>query len=191
VIAGAIAVGKSALARELAERLDGAELVEEAAEELVFLPRFYAEPARWSFHSRMELLSHKAELWAAERGAATALYDRGMHELITFARVLERRGELARDELAVYERLYGVLVAALPAPDLVVWVRCDTDECLRRVRARGRPFEQGVTAGYLDALDAEYRAWFDGLPGERAILHDTTEGSPHSIDDVVRRVLSP
>jgi deoxyadenosine/deoxycytidine kinase len=176
-VAGAIAVGKSTLVRDLEDRLPNAAVVEEHVDEWTFLERFYADQERWAFHSRMELLAYKAQRWAEPVPQGTiALHDRGMHELITFARVLQRLGKMSSAELRVYEQLYGVLVDALPAPDRIVWVRCDTNECIRRIRQRNRVFEHGVTREYLDALDGEYSTWIDELdvPSYR---YDTTSTS--------------
>ena len=45
-------------------------------------------------------------------------------------------------EFALYEDLYSHLSPRLPTPDLVVYLRADTDELLRRIARRGRPFER-------------------------------------------------
>jgi deoxyadenosine/deoxycytidine kinase len=185
VLAGAIAVGKSTVAQALEKRLPDAIVVPEPIEELRFLPRFYADPLRWSLASRLELLAHKARLWAEPVGAAISVYDRGVHELLTFARVLAARGELPQDELAVYEQLYELLVASLPPPDLVVWCRCETGTCLDRIGRRARPFEQAISGDYIAALDAEYRRWVAGLDQCEVFVYDTTDEAPETLDAVV------
>jgi deoxyadenosine/deoxycytidine kinase len=177
-IAGAIAVGKTSVTAALAHTLPSALAVEEDVTTWHFLPRFYDDQARWAFHSRIELLSHKAQRWAdTPPEGAVALYDRGLHELITFARVLARRGALSPGEIEVYERLYGVLVSTLPRPDRIVWVRCEPEESLRRIAGRGRPFERGIQLDYLQELDREYKAWLQPFPSDSTYVHDTSTGS--------------
>ncbi len=54
-VEGVIGVGKTTLARMVAERLD-AELILETAEENPFLPKFYQDPRRYAFQTQVFFL---------------------------------------------------------------------------------------------------------------------------------------
>jgi deoxyadenosine/deoxycytidine kinase len=43
----------------------------------------------------------------------------------------------------------------------VIWLQDSPANCLERIRRRSRPYEQGVTLAFLEALDSDYRRMFD------------------------------
>jgi deoxyadenosine/deoxycytidine kinase len=178
-LSGAIAVGKSTLCAELSQLHPSIEKNQEDVKEFRFLESFYQDPARFAFHSRMEFLAIKgAELARSPYSAEVAtLFDRVLPELVTFARVMRASGLMSQREYLVYEAVWKILLDSLPQFDAFIWVRCDTATCLSRISARGRPFERGIDAAYLDALDAEYRRWRDEMSERYPVLSvDTTDG---------------
>lgn len=185
-ISGGIAVGKTTLCQGLRDSMPGAYLVPESVGVLRFLPRFYEDKPRYAFHSRLEFVALKAkQLMAISPDCNVALIDRSLPELITFARALHEQQFLSDDEFAVYEDLYRIVLAGLPAIDLVVWVSASTATMLQRIDRRGRTFERGITAAYLDHIDRQYARWISELPVQRTFRIDTTATSP---DDCVRAV---
>lgn len=179
-VSGAVAVGKSRLCTELTAAHPRIDMHHEDVRELRLLPKFYADPARYSFSSRAEFLAIKGTELAksTDEPGRTKLFDRALPELITFAAVMNESGVMQDDEFAVYRALHALLLDSLPTLDAVIWVRCDTDVCLQRIKERGRPFEQGIDASYLDRLDDEYRRWCQGVGQSLPLLRlDTTR--PH------------
>lgn len=59
-----------------------------------------------------------------------------------FAPVDQALGTLDEDELNLYQWLYRTLVPQLFRPDLIVHLDCTMPEIFRRIRERGREFEQ-------------------------------------------------
>jgi deoxyadenosine/deoxycytidine kinase len=180
-IAGAVSVGKTTITRRLLEAEPTWSSAPESVSEHRFLDRFYSDPTRWSFHSRVEFLAIKgSQLLDTTRKSEAAeaplqLIDRSVPELIAFARVMHSAGTLSADEFQLYDRLYQLLLATLPAIDGTLWLRADTDVCLRRIQERGRVFEQGIGAAYLDSLDAAYESWFSELEGPKLRIDTTSD----------------
>jgi deoxyadenosine/deoxycytidine kinase len=187
-LSGAIAVGKTTLAAELASKSISVEMNQEDVGEFRFLSRLYENPARYSFHSRVEFLAIKSrELTRSkENPDKVTLFDRVLPELPTFARAMVEMGTMTSDEYAVYINLHDVLMKSLPRFDAIVWVRCETGRCLQRIAARARPFEASIDATYLNALDNEYRAWFERTRMEVPMLSvDTTSEDPTIPDRIL------
>ncbi|MVN87987.1 AAA family ATPase [Deinococcus sp. HMF7620] len=162
VVEGPIGVGKTSLARRLAAR-HSAELNLEIVEENPFLARFYAQPEAYAFQvqaffllSRFKQLS---ALWQPGLYRDSVVSDYLFDKDFIFAAM-----NLKDAEFALYEDLYSHLSPRLPTPDLVVYLRADTDELLRRIALRGRPFEQDMKAEYLADLTARYDDYFRSYP---------------------------
>ena len=138
-----------------------------------------SNPQRWAFHSRIEFLALKSQqlLAKANEGGMppdVQLIDRAVHELITFARVMHASGTLSDDEFELYDRMYRILLATLPRIDATLWLYANSEVCLRRLRQRARPFEQGIDLPYLESLDTSYLSWFEQLDGPKLAI-DTSE----------------
>lgn len=163
VVEGPIGVGKTSLAGRLADRYS-AELNLEIVEENPFLAHFYENPDAYAFQVQVFfLLSRFKQLSAlAQPGLFTGnvvsdyLFDKDF----IFAAM-----NLKDAEFSLYQDLYAHLSPRLPTPDLVVYLRTDTDELLRRVAKRGRPFEHDMKADYLADLTARYDEYFRTYPG--------------------------
>lgn len=162
VVEGPIGVGKTSLAKKLAGRY-GAELNLEVVEENPFLAKFYEHPEAYSFQVQVFfLLSRFKQLSAlAQPGlfSGNVVSDYLFDKDFIFAAM-----NLKDAEFSLYEDLYAHLSPRLPTPDLVVYLRADTGELLRRIAKRGRPFEADMQAEYLADLTARYDDYFRSYP---------------------------
>src|SRR5262247_943666 len=151
VVEGVIGVGKTSLARLLAERSQ-ARLVLEEVEENPFLKDFYRDRERYAFQTQMHFLFSRfqqqrnlrqMELFS-ERMVADYLFQKDR----IFASLT-----LSERELALYERLVGWLELEVLTPDVVVYLQANPDTLLRRIQKRGRPFEKDMDPGYIRQLN--------------------------------------
>jgi deoxyadenosine/deoxycytidine kinase len=169
-IEGVIGVGKTTLARLLAPAFDAAVLLE-AFEENPFLSDFYGDRARYGFQTQIFFLlsryRHQEDVRAAlARGNLIADYTFAKDRL--FARVI-----LAGDELALYERLHDALAERVIRPDLVVYLRADTDTLMRRIAFRDRPYERGMDRTYIEHLRLAYERFFAEYQAGPVLAVDT------------------
>ena len=168
VVEGPIGVGKTSLAGRLSSRY-GAELNLEVVEENPFLARFYQQPEAYSFQVQVFfLLSRFKQLSAlAQPGlfSGNVVSDYLFDKDFIFAAM-----NLKDAEFSLYQDLYAHLSPRLPVPDLVVYLRADTDELLRRITKRGRSFEHDMKAEYLADLTARYDDYFRTYPHPHLII---------------------
>ena len=168
VVEGPIGVGKTSLAQRLARRV-GAELNLEVVEENPFLARFYEQPEAYAFQvqaffllSRFKQLS---QLWQPGLYRPEVVSDYLFDKDFIFASM-----NLRDAEFDLYQDLYSHLSPRLPTPDLVVYLRADTPELLRRIAKRGRPFEHDMKAEYLADLTGRYDDYFRNYAHPHLIL---------------------
>ncbi len=168
VVAGNIGVGKTSLTERLGARL-GWWTGYESVGDNPYLADFYADMKQWAFHLQVFFLGHRAEQYLlAAKDPRPAILDRSIYEdAHIFARALHHLGNLDERDYEAYRRLYDLVVAGLPAPDLLIYLKAPVDVLLQRIRRRGREAERGLDADYLSLLDTFYADWlqtFDLCP---------------------------
>jgi len=160
LVAGNIGAGKTSLTERLAARLNWDSGFESVADN-PYLPDFYADMRSWSFHLQVFFLGHRAlQHKALALSPRSAIIDRSIYEdAFIFARALHEMGNLnERDHLA-YRQLYEIVVEALPAPALLIYLRAPVKTLVDRITRRGRSIESSITPDYLRLLDRYYNEW--------------------------------
>jgi deoxyguanosine kinase len=166
-IEGVIGVGKTTLARMLAPSFE-AELLLEVFEENPFLSDFYSDRARYAFQTQIFFLLSR---YHQQRRGVTALVESGKSLLsdYTFAKdSLFARINLLGDELEMYKRVHEALAEKIPMPNLLVYLRADTDVLMQRIAQRDRSYERNMERNYIADLNRAYEEFFsrpyDGTP---------------------------
>lgn len=157
-IEGPIGVGKTALARRLAESLGG-ELVLEAVAENPFLERFYRDGRSAALPAQMFFLFARArqleELRQADLFASVRVSDYLFAKDQLFAEL-----NLPPEELNLYNQVAASLDVDAPAPDLVIYLQSSVDALLDRIASRGIEFEQAINRRYLEKVTDAYARFF-------------------------------
>ncbi len=188
-VEGVIGVGKTTLARLMQPEF-GAQLLLEEFEENPFLADFYADRQRYAFQTQIFfLLSRYRQQQAvpAKRRQGPLISDYTFMKDRLFA-YLNLRG----DELAVYQSVYSALAENIPPPDLVVYLRAETDTLMERIAVRDRPYERDMDRGYIDALNRAYDGFFTAYRDSPVLVIDTDNLNivtvPDDLDYVEGRV---
>jgi deoxyadenosine/deoxycytidine kinase len=158
-VEGPIGVGKTSLARRLAEYLD-ADLLLEQPEANPFLARFYQNPRHYALQTQLCFLFQRLDQMRAlaqpELFTRAVVCDYLMEKELLFASLT-----LDDDEYGLYRQIYDrVAGQAGPAPDLVIYLLAGPGVLADRVRRRGAEMERRISDDYLARLGECYTRFF-------------------------------
>jgi deoxyguanosine kinase len=158
-IEGVIGVGKTTLARLLAPAFQ-ADLLLEVFEENPFLSDFYSDRQRYAFQTQIFFLLSRYH--QQRRGVASILEaGKSLISDYTFAKdSLFARINLHGDELDMYGRVHEALAEKITHPDLLVYLRADTNTLMQRIAMRDRSYERNMERGYIEELNQAYEKFF-------------------------------
>ncbi len=158
VVEGPIGVGKTSLARRLAESFE-TDLVLEGASENPFLERFYQDPRSGALPAQLFFLFQRVRQIENMRQADMFQPVRVADFLLEKDRLFAEL-TLDAEELKLYEQVYKHVTVDAPVPDLVIYLQAPADVLLKRIARRGIRYERKINATYLRNLSDAYSRMF-------------------------------
>jgi len=158
VIEGPIGVGKTSLARRLADVMEGEPVLEEAGAN-PFLERFYQDPRGAALPAQLFFMFQRVRQ-LEQLAQADMFTDLRVSDFLLAKDRLFAQITLDRDELSLYEQIFDKLDFNPPAPDLVVYLQAPVDTLLFRIAQRGIRYEQDIKRRYLERLTDAYSQFF-------------------------------
>lgn len=158
VVEGPIGVGKTSLAKNLADSLQ-VDLLLENAEENPFLPAFYENPSSAALPTQLHFLFQRVKqveaLKQTDLFRSAQIADYLLDKDRLFARVT-----LSDPEFDIYKQVYERMALATPIPDLVIYLQAPVDTLMERISRRGIDYEKYINEKYLKKISDAYVDFF-------------------------------
>jgi deoxyguanosine kinase len=190
-IEGPVRVGKSTLARILAEQLHARRILD--CEDNPFLADFYDEKPGAAFRAQMQFLYDRhrrlADVTPDDNGGPI-VSDFLFQKDKIFAYL-----NLDNDELRLYEKYFDLFAPAVPVPDLVIYLQAKPEILRKRVSKKGDRAETEISGEYLEAVANAYEHFFFRYSASNLLVVDTTEidfvERNQDLQELLRRLRQP
>ncbi len=170
-VEGPIRVGKSTLAKIMAERLHARRIYD--CEDNPFLRQFYEDRPGGAFRSQMYfLLERRHRLKEARLDAVTGavVSDFIFEKDKIFANI-----NLNNEELRLYDRYYNILSRELPLPDLVIYLQASPEVLRQRISRKSHQEEAHISPAYLEEVVRAYEHFFFRYHASDLLVVNTSE----------------
>lgn len=156
VVDGVTGVGKSSLVKIICEEMGLKPFSEMFEDENRLLNKFFHDREKWAFSMQTNFLTNRFKQYQQAMKIGKAVMDRSIYSDRIFALMYLKQGYLNPEEYAVYNNLLHTLLEHVTPPKLMIYLRVDTDEAIRRIHRRGRPDEIEVERDYWEMLNQFY-----------------------------------
>ena len=172
-IEGPIGIGKTTLAKRLAQSFNYETLLEEA-EENPFLERFYQDRRANALPTQLyflfQCMRKLQDLRQGDIFQQVRISDFLIDKDPLFAQVT-----LDDDEYRLYQNVYDNIITDLPKPDLVIYLQAPTETLYDRVQRRGTAIERPIEQSYLQQLNDAYTQFFYHYDDTPLLIVNTAE----------------
>jgi deoxyadenosine/deoxycytidine kinase len=158
VVDGVTGVGKSSLVKIISEEFGLKPFSEMFEDENRLLNKFFHDRAKWAFPMQTNFLTNRFKQYRQAMKVGNAVMDRSIYSDKIFARMYLEYGYFKPEEYAVYKNLLDTMLEHVVPPRLLVYLKVDTDEAVRRIKKRGREDEVDVEWQYWDNLNRFYES---------------------------------
>ncbi|MDQ0430904.1 deoxyguanosine kinase [Planomicrobium stackebrandtii] len=164
-VEGPIGVGKTSLTKALADQ-NQFQLLKEIVDENPFLNKFYEDIAEWSFQTEMFFLCNRYKQLADIQKKFISNREPVVADYHIFKNLIFAKRTLPEAEYAKYEAIYKILTVDMPKPNMVIYLHASLDTLMKRIKLRGREFEQMITPEYMEQLAADYHEFIERFERE-------------------------
>jgi len=172
-VSGNIGSGKTTLTEKLAKHY-GWKAEFEAVDDNPYLPDFYEDMKRWSFHLQVYFLNSRFnQLKTIQGSSESTIQDRTIYEdAYIFAANLYKSNLLTERDYANYKSLFDSMISHVKAPDLLIYLKADIPKLVGQIEKRGRSYETAMRIDYLKNLNSHYEEWIAGYKEGKLLVID-------------------
>lgn len=170
-IEGNIGSGKTSLCDLIAKNYP-AQLLLEEFDDNPFLPFFYQSPERYAFTVELFFMAERHKQLSNVQLQHDLFYQFTVADYSFWKTLIFARKNLDEKEYRLFQRLFSILNAASPNPDLLIYLHRTPKKLLEQIHLRERGYEQNITGHYLQQIQDSYFEFFYSQPSYPIVIVD-------------------
>jgi deoxyadenosine/deoxycytidine kinase len=185
VIDGIVGSGKSSLAAKISQKMD-IRMFEELNNDdtYILLEKFYKDQQRWSFTLQIHFLNERFKMIKDIHRNGGGILDRSIFGDRIFAEMLNEDGLMSDEEYRTYSTLLDNMLEHTQPPTILVYIDCDVETAIERIKKRNRKMELEVPKRYWERLNHKYQKWYDEYDISPKIKLDGKGYHPNNQEDI-------
>ncbi|MEM1323131.1 MAG: deoxynucleoside kinase [Bacteroidota bacterium] len=173
-IEGNIGAGKTTLCNMLAKDFNCNLVLEQFADN-PFLPYFYENQERYAFSVELFFMTERHKQLQENLSQQNLFNDFIVADYYFIKTLLFARNNLPDEEFRLFQRLFHILNATFPRPDLLVYLHRSVEGLLQNIQKRGRSYEQDISEEYLLSIQNTYFDYFRTINNIPVLIIDVEE----------------
>ncbi|MEO0573318.1 MAG: 2-amino-4-hydroxy-6-hydroxymethyldihydropteridine diphosphokinase [Bacteroidota bacterium] len=173
-IEGNIGVGKSTLAKKIAQDFN-AKLVLERFADNPFLPKFYNDQNRYAFPLEMSFLADRYQQFMDDTSQFDLFETFMVGDYDIFKSLIFAQITLQKEEFELYRKVFNFMYNEVRKPDIYIYLYQNTNRLLQNIKSRGRDYEQQITPDYLEKIHRGYLNFIKSHPKQETLVIELQE----------------
>jgi deoxyguanosine kinase len=158
-VEGNIGAGKTSFCNRIADDFN-CQIILESFDDNPFLPQFYQNPERYAFPVELFFMTERHKQLQAGLLEPELFKDGTIADYFFLKTLLFAKNNLSDEEHRLFSRVFKVLNASFPKPDLLVYLHRSVENLQVNIEKRGREYEKDITNDYLKKLQNTYFEFF-------------------------------
>lgn len=171
VIEGNIGSGKTTFCKMI-EQEHNCSLILEEFDDNPFLPMFYENPEKFAFTVELFFMTERHKQMSGILSMRNMFDDFVLGDYFFLKTLLFARKNLNEEEYKLFQKIFKVLDANFPQPDLVVYFHRDVSVLKKNIEKRGRTYEQNISSEYLQKVQESYFDYFRNVLSYPVLILD-------------------
>jgi len=173
-IEGNIGAGKTTISKRIAADY-GFKLILEQFTDNPFLPFFYENAERYAFPVELFFMTERHKQLQQELSQQDLFQGNIVADYFFLKTLLFARNNLHAEEFRLFQRLFHILNANFPKPELLVYLHRPVPNLLENIKGRGRSFEEEISPQYLEKIQNAYFDFFKTASNLPILILDVEE----------------
>tara|TARA_B100000242_G_C43047222_1_gene488909 strand:+ start:2103 stop:2747 length:645 start_codon:yes stop_codon:yes gene_type:complete len=180
VVEGPIGVGKTTLAKKLANSL-GYDIFLEEYKQNPFLVNFYSDVEKYALGTQLFFLLQRAKDF--NKSKISNFKKNIVSDFFIQKDKIFAQTTLNDKEFDLYLEISNSLDIFLPSPDLVIYLQANHDTLVERIRTRANNFEKNISSEYLKKINDAYTSFFYSYKESPLLIINTSRVNVHTDND--------
>lgn len=173
-IEGNIGAGKTSFATKMASDFN-AKLVLERFADNPFLPNFYQDQSRYAFPLEMSFLADRYQQFTDDTTQFDLFKNFMVSDYDIFKSLIFAQVTLQKEEFELYRKIFNFMYKEVKKPRIYIFLYQTTERLLENIKNRGRDYEQGINAEYLEKINRGYFDYIKGYPALNSLVIDISD----------------